>query len=90
VPAQILGQPAADNWGSSFADRCIDAVRQALSMGLCRPGAPETFAHCFLWSLVSDAFLKGLSGQDRLACEGDRDAHLETVWGVFIDGIAPT
>jgi AcrR family transcriptional regulator len=90
LPFPELACAASDNWGSSFADRCIDAIRQAQAMGLCKAGDPETLAQCFLWSLVGEAFLKGLAGQDRLACEGDRDAHLEIVWGVFIDGISPT
>jgi AcrR family transcriptional regulator len=88
LPFPELACAASDNWGSSFADRCIDAIRQAQTMGLCRAGDPETLAQCFLWSLVGEPFLKGLSGQARLAGAGDAEAHLEIVWAVFLDGIS--
>jgi AcrR family transcriptional regulator len=88
LPFPELACAAADNWGSSFGDHCIDAIRQAQALGVCKPGDPETLAQCFLWSLIGEAFLKGLAGQERLNCEGDRDAHLETVWQVFLTGIA--
>jgi len=87
LPFPELACAAADNWGSTLADRCIDAIRQAQAMGMCRPGDPETFAHCFLWSLVGDVFLKGLSGIDRMAGR-DPEAHLEAVWSVFLQGVA--
>jgi AcrR family transcriptional regulator len=87
LPFPELACAASDNWGSSFADRCIDAIRQAQTMGLCRAGDPETLAQCFLWSLVGEPFLKGLSGQERLTCEGDVEAHVEIVWAVFLKGI---
>jgi AcrR family transcriptional regulator len=85
VPFPELVCAASDYWGSSFKDRCIDAVRQAQAMGSCRPGDPETLAQCFLWSLTGEALLKGLSNQERLVCDG---AHLELVWRVFLDGIS--
>jgi AcrR family transcriptional regulator len=88
LPFPELASAAADNWGSSFGDHCIDAIRQAQSLGVCKPGDPETLAQCFLWSLVGEAFLKGLAGQERLNCESDRDGHLETVWQVFLKGIS--
>lgn len=83
-----LATQVAENWGSSFADRCIDAIRQAQVKGLCRLGDPETLARCFLYSLVGDAFLMGLSGEKTFARPRDRDAHLELVWRLFLDGIA--
>jgi AcrR family transcriptional regulator len=88
LPFPELACAASDQWGSSFKDRCIDVIRQAQAMGVCKPGDPETLAHCFLWSLIGEAFLQGLSGQDLLGCEGDRDAHLEFVWRIFLNGIA--
>ena len=88
LPFPELACAASDHWGSSFKDRCVDAIRQAQAIGRCKPGDPETLAQCFLWSLIGEAFLQGLSGQERLACKGDRDAHLELVWRVFLDGIA--
>jgi AcrR family transcriptional regulator len=90
VPFPELACAASDQWGSSFKDRCIDAIRQAQAIGVCKAGNPETLAHCFLWSLIGEAFLQGLSGQERLGCEGDRDEHLELVWRVFLNGIATT
>jgi AcrR family transcriptional regulator len=81
-----LACAASDQWGSSFKDRCIDAIKQAQSIGVCRPSDPRTLAQCFLWSLIGEAFLKGLVGQDEL--KGDRDTHLEVVWNVFLDGIS--
>ena len=86
LPFPELACAAADNWGSSFADRCIGAVRQAQAIGVCKPGDPEQLAHYFLWSLIGDAFLKGLSGLERLTTDEARDAHTETVWRIFLDG----
>jgi AcrR family transcriptional regulator len=88
LPFPELACAASDHWGSSFKDRCIDAIRQAQAMGICKPGNPETLAQCFLWSLIGEAFLNGLAGQERLACKGDSDVHLELVWRVFLNGIS--
>jgi TetR/AcrR family transcriptional regulator, mexJK operon transcriptional repressor len=83
-----LARAASDYLGSNLKDRCIDAIRKAQATQMCKPGDPEALAHCFLWSLIGEAFLNGLSGQGRLAGEDDRDAHLELVWRVFLDGIS--
>jgi AcrR family transcriptional regulator len=90
LPFPELACAASDYWGSSLKDRCIDAIRKAQATRICKPGDPETLAQCFLWSLIGEAFLMGLSGQKRLACGGDRDAHLELVWRVFLNGISTT
>lgn len=87
LPFPELACAVADNWGSSFADRCIDAVRQAQALGLCKPGDPETLAKCFLWSVTGEAFLKGLAGQAPPQSKADRDAHLEIAWRVFLEGV---
>jgi AcrR family transcriptional regulator len=90
LPFPELACAAADNWGSSFADRCIDATRRAQAMGLCKPGDPETLAKCFLWSVTGEALLKGLAGQAPPSTAAERDAHLEIAWTIFLDGIATT
>jgi AcrR family transcriptional regulator len=87
LPFPELACAAADNWGSSFADQCIDAVRQAQAQGLCKPGDPETLAKCFLWSVTGEALLKGLTGMADPMSPAERDAHLETAWQVFMDGV---
>jgi AcrR family transcriptional regulator len=88
LPFPELACAAADNWGSSFADQCIDAVRQAQAQGLCRPGDPETLAKCFLWSVTGEALLKGLTGSAEPMSVADRNAQLETAWRVFMEGVA--
>jgi len=88
LPFPELACAAADNWGSSFADQCIDAVRQAQAQGLCGPGDPETLAKCFLWSVTGEALLKGLTGMAGAMSPAERDAHLETAWRIFMDGVA--
>jgi AcrR family transcriptional regulator len=88
LPFPELACAASDNWGSTFADQCIDAIRQAQALGACKPGDPETLAQCFLWSLVGEVFLKGLAGQERLTGKGDRETHLELVWSVFLEGVS--
>jgi AcrR family transcriptional regulator len=81
-----LACAASDQWGSSIKDRCIGAIKQAQSIGVCRPGDPRTLAQCFLWSLIGEAFMQRLVGQDGL--RGNLDTHLELVWNVFLDGIS--
>jgi TetR/AcrR family transcriptional repressor of mexJK operon len=89
LPFPELARAAADCWGSSFKDRCTDAIRRAQERGTCRPGDPETLAQCFLWGLVGEPFLRSLSGQEWPMREEDRTKHLEGVWRVFTDGISP-
>jgi TetR/AcrR family transcriptional regulator, mexJK operon transcriptional repressor len=88
LPFPELACAASNYWGSSFKDRCIHAIRRAQATGSCKPGTPETLAQCFLWSLVGEAFLDGLSGQERLDYVDDREARLELVWQVFLGGIS--
>jgi AcrR family transcriptional regulator len=88
LPFPELACAASDYWGSSFTDRCIDAIREAQATRVCKPGDPETLAQCYLWSLIGESFLRGLSGQGRLTSKDDRDAHLELVWRVFLNGIS--
>jgi AcrR family transcriptional regulator len=84
-----LAGTAADYWGSTFGDRCIDLVRRAQAIGRCRAGDPEELAQNFLWSLVGGPLHTALSGQPPLPGEGARRAHLETAWAVFERGITP-
>jgi AcrR family transcriptional regulator len=88
LPFPELASAALECWKSGFKDRCVDAIRQAQAIGMCKPGDPEALAQCFLWSLIGEAFLRGLSGQEYLSCEGSRDSHLERVWRVFLDGVS--
>jgi AcrR family transcriptional regulator len=88
LPFPELAAAAADHWGSSCLDQCVAAVRAAQAKGLCRQGEPETLAQCFLWSLVGEPFLKGLSGENPLAA-CDHEARLEQVWSVFLEGVLP-
>jgi TetR/AcrR family transcriptional regulator, regulator of autoinduction and epiphytic fitness len=85
-----LAGATSGNWGSSFSDRCVEAIGQAQAMGVCRPGDPETMAQCFLWGLTGQAFLNGLTDPRRLWSEEARDAHLRAVWCVFLEGIIST
>jgi TetR/AcrR family transcriptional repressor of mexJK operon len=87
LPFPELASAAADHWGSSCLDQCVAAIRMAQEEGLCRPGEPETFAQCFLWSVVGEPFLMGLSGQDP-AAGSDHEARLEVVWTVFLEGVS--
>jgi AcrR family transcriptional regulator len=89
LPFPELACAAADHWGSSFKDRCIDAIRRAQAMGRCRPGNPQVLAQCFLWSLIGEAFMSGLSDQEWVNGQGDLDAHVALVWQVFVSGISP-
>ena len=86
LPFPELASAAADHWGSSCLDQCVVAVRAAQADGLCRPGEPETLAQCFLWGVVGEPFLNGLSGLDPAAC--DHEARLEEVWSVFLKGVS--
>jgi AcrR family transcriptional regulator len=83
-----LACAAADHWGSSCFDQCVAAVRVAQAHGVCRAGNPETLAQCFLWSVVGEPFLNGLSGLDPVAA-CDHEARLEEVWSVFLEGVSP-
>jgi AcrR family transcriptional regulator len=76
---------AADQWDSTFKDRCIDAIRRAQLMGVCRSGDPLILTECFIWSLIGEIFVGGLCGiQKRKA---DIDERVEYVWRVFVSGI---
>jgi len=88
LPFPELAAAAADHWGSSCVDVCVDAIRVAQAKGMCRQGDPEMLAQCYLWSLVGDPFLKGLSGEKPITGE-DHDARLEKVWSVFLEGVSP-
>jgi len=89
LPFPDLARAASDNFGSSFTDRCLGAIRRAQAQGMCHPGDPKRLADCFLWSLIGDCVLKGLSGQDRTNIEGDRPAYIDFVWRVFLYGVTP-
>ena len=86
LPFPELACAASDYWGSNFKGRCIDAIREAQAMQICRPGDSQTLAQCFLWSLIGEAFLMGLSGQKCLVYEGGRDAHIERVLQIILGG----
>jgi AcrR family transcriptional regulator len=88
LPFPELASAAADHWGSNCLDQCVAAVRGAQAKGLCRQGEPEILAQCFLWSVVGEPFLKGLSGENPLAA-CDHEARLELVWTVFLEGVSP-
>jgi len=87
LPFPELASAAADHWGSSCLDQCVAAVREAQARGLCRPGDPETLAQTYLWGVVGEPFLKGLSGEDPTG--DDHQARLELVWSVFLEGVLP-
>ncbi len=87
LPFPELAAAAADHWGSGCVDLCVAAVREAQSRGLCRPGDPETLAQTYLWGVVGEPFLKGLSGEDPTG--DDHHARLEQVWTVFLEGALP-
>ena len=89
LPFPELAHAVSDNFGSSLAQRCIDTVRQAQALGVCRQGEPANIALCFLWSLIGDAFMSGLCGTEPKADLGNREAYLELVWRVFMDGMRP-
>lgn len=89
LPFPELARAASDNFKSSFTVRCVDAVRRAQAQGLCKSGDPHKLADCFLWSLIGDCLLKGLSGQWPTDIENNRPAHVDFVWRVFLDGVAP-
>ena len=82
-----LASATADHWGSSCVDQCVAAVRAAQAKGVCRPGGPEILAQCFLWSVIVEPFLKGLSGLAPIA-GSHNEARLEEVWSVFLEGIS--
>jgi AcrR family transcriptional regulator len=86
-PFPELACAAADNFGSSFIDRCRNAIERAQAMTRCKAGDPEKLAKCFIWSLVGDPFHKALSGQSVLTRQAERDDQLELVWAVFVAGI---
>jgi AcrR family transcriptional regulator len=88
LPFPELASAAADHWGSSCLDQCIAAISAAQKKGLCRQGEPVTLAQCFLWGVVGEPFLKGLSGLDPAAGSG-HEARLEEVWSVFLEGVSP-
>jgi AcrR family transcriptional regulator len=88
LPFPELACAVSDYWDSSFMDRCVGAIRQAQAIGVCKPGDAEMLAQCFLWSLIGEAFLRGLSGQERLSWKDDCDEHIELVWRVFLKGIS--
>jgi TetR/AcrR family transcriptional repressor of mexJK operon len=86
VPFPELACAASDNFGSSFVDRCLDAIARAQAAGCCAPGDPQKLAQFFIWSLVGEAFHKALTGQMRLNSESERHDHLENVWRIFMNG----
>ena len=87
LPFPELAAAAADHWGSGCVDLAVEAIREAQKRGLCRPGDPMTLAQTYLWGVVGEPFLKGLSGE-KLRDE-DHDARLEQVWSVFLEGVLP-
>ncbi len=87
-PFPELASAASENFGSSFKDRCRDAIAQAQAAGRCAAGDPEELAKCFLWSLVGEPFHKALSGQTTLIGESERRDYLETVWRIFMNGVS--
>jgi AcrR family transcriptional regulator len=84
-----LACAATDHWGSSFVSHCISAIERAQAAGTCMAGNPEAIAQCFLWSLIGNAFNKALTGEVLLADAGERRAHLELSWQIFIHGVTP-
>lgn len=89
-PFPELACAASDNWGASFGDRCIEAVKQAQAMGLCRPGSPELLAQSFLWGLIGDALLRGLTNSAGPGCRAADENRLATIWSIFLESVAPT
>ena len=79
-----LACAASDNWRRHFGGPCVQAIREAQAVGLCRPGDPEFHAECFLYSLVGTPLLKELSGVDWPKSREARDAYLDAVWCFFI------
>jgi len=82
-----LAAAAGDHWGSGCVDLCVDAIKEAQARGQCRAGDPDVLAQTYLWSVVGEPFLKGLSGDDPKG--EDRQDRLELVWSVFLEGVAP-
>jgi AcrR family transcriptional regulator len=82
-----LAAAAAGHWGSGCVDLCVDAIKEAQARGLCRRGDPMTMAQTYLWGVVGEPFLKGLSGEDPSG--QDHHARLEQVWSVFLEGVLP-
>jgi AcrR family transcriptional regulator len=89
APFPELACAAADNWGSSFVSRCVAAIERAQAAGNCIKGDAEAIAQCFLWSLVGYPFNKALTGEVLLTDLGDRKAHLELAWRIFLNGVSP-
>jgi AcrR family transcriptional regulator len=87
LPFPELAAAAADHWGSGCVDLCVEAIKAAQARGLCRPGDPMTLAQTYLWGVVGEPFLKGLSGEDQSG--EDHSARLEQVWSVFLEGVLP-
>jgi AcrR family transcriptional regulator len=87
LPFPELAAAATNHWGSGCVDICVEAVRVAQARGLCRPGDPETLAQTYLWGVVGEPFLKGLSGE--VDSGQDHRARLEQVWSVFLEGVQP-
>jgi AcrR family transcriptional regulator len=87
LPFPELAAAASDHWGSGCVDLCVAAVREAQARRQCRPGDPETLAQTYLWGVVGEPFLKGLSGESQTGL--DHEARLELVWSVFLEGVQP-
>jgi AcrR family transcriptional regulator len=58
-PFPELACAAADNFGSSFIDRCRNAIERAQAMTRCKAGDPEKLAKCFIWSLYGLSSWRG-------------------------------
>lgn len=84
-----LAAAVTESFGSVFLGRCVETVRQAQAKGLCRSGDPEALVLCFVWSLIGDALLRGLSGLGRPASAADRETQCDTAWRVFQEGVLP-
>jgi len=87
LPFPELAAAAADHWGSGCVDLCVAAIKEAQARGLCKPGDPLTMAQIYLWGVVGEPFLKGLSGESQ--ADQDHHARLEQVWSVFLEGVLP-
>jgi AcrR family transcriptional regulator len=83
-----LACAVSDHFGSGFVDRCIEVIRKAQALNICRSGDAKTLARCFIWSVIGEALVKNLSGLEWSASKSQRDAHLKLAWRVFLDGVS--
>jgi len=89
IPFPELACAAAENWDFCFGDRSAEIIRKAQESGQCREGDPQILAQHFIWSLTGQALFAGLSGTGSPVSAECADAHLERIWQLTLNGLAP-